>query len=61
MPKVTDKTLHEASSNGDGTYNGAKVVQWLFEAVAGKAMSDADAETLIAEAYAKALQKKVFG
>jgi hypothetical protein len=33
-------TLHEACANGDGTYNGARALSWLSEALhPGKGMS----------------------
>ena len=40
MSKLTDKTLEEASANGDGTYNGATALRWIFEALTGKPLSD---------------------
>jgi len=57
---ITDKTLGEACLNPDGqTYDGRKVARWLFEAVTGKPMSEAEAEDLIAEAKARAHAKRL--
>lgn len=53
MSRITDKTLEDATSNGDGTHDGRKVIRWLFEATTGAAMSEAEADKLIEEAYAR--------
>lgn len=58
MGEMTGKTLEQATSNGDGTYNGVSLVRWLFEATTGKEMSDAEAKSLIAEAQTKAAEKR---
>jgi len=58
MAKITDKTLHEATSNGDGTYSGIKLVQWMYECSTGKPMSEEDARGLVVEAQARAVAKK---
>lgn len=53
------KTLHEFAANPDGkTFDGRKVAQWLFEAMTGKPMSDAEAQQLIDEAQAKAAARR---
>lgn len=54
---IGDRTLHEFAANGDGTFDGRKVVQWLFEATTGKPMSDEDAKKLVAEALARRSRK----
>lgn len=53
MGKITDKDVFAATSNGDGTHNGVKLVQWLYEASTGKPMSEADAKDLVAKAQAE--------
>lgn len=58
MTKITDQDLHTACSNGDGTYSGVKLAQWLVECVSGKPLSEEDAKQLIAEAQAKAKAKR---
>jgi hypothetical protein len=58
MSKITDKDVMTATANGDGTHNGYKLVQWLFEATTGKAMSDEEAGALVAEAQARAKARK---
>ena len=48
---ITDKDLHAATVNPNGkTYDGRKVIQWLFEATTGKALSDEEAEKIVADA-----------
>lgn len=54
---ITDKDLHSAASNGDGTYNGLTAMRWLFEAVTGKPMDEAEAKRLFAEAQARRAAK----
>ena len=58
MSRLTDKTLGEATANGDGTYNGVTLVRWLYEATTGKPMDEAAALDLIEKARAKAREKK---
>ncbi len=58
MTKITDKPVHEATSNGDGTFSGVKLVQWLFEVSTGKSMTDKEAMMLIEEAQKKAQHAK---
>lgn len=49
--KFRDKTLGEAALNPDGkTYNGVRAVQWMFEAVTGKTLTDKEVEEVWAEA-----------
>lgn len=50
MSKITDKPLLEACANGDGTYSGVKLAQWLLEATTGKAPSEAEIRDMWAEA-----------
>ena len=53
------KTLQEFAVNPDGkTYDGRKVAQWLFEAMTGKPMSDAEAAELVEKAKQMAAQRK---
>ncbi len=58
MGRVTDKPLHEATANGDGTYNGYRLVRWLFEAATGKEMTQEEAEALVVEAKHKAEDRR---
>lgn len=58
MAKITDLPMHEACSNGDGTFDGRKLVRWLYEATTGKPMSEAEAEDLVKEAQAKAAARR---
>lgn len=59
MARISDKTLGEYALNPDGkTYSGAKAVQWLFEAMTGRGMSDEDAHALIKEAREKAARDR---
>lgn len=51
--KITDKDVMAATANGDGTHNGVKLVQWLYEARTGKALPDEEARKLVDEAIAK--------
>lgn len=58
-PHITDKDVFAASVNPDGeTYDGRKVVRWLFEAVTGKAMSKAEADKIVEEAKQLAKDRK---
>jgi hypothetical protein len=58
MPKITDKDLGEACANGDGTYNGFKLMQWLFEATTGEPVSKEEVEELWAKAHAEAKARR---
>lgn len=58
MAKITDLPMHEACANGDGTYDGRKLVRWLFEATTNRPMSEAEAETLVSEARDKAAARR---
>ncbi|MBN9467319.1 MAG: hypothetical protein J0J10_00975 [Bosea sp.] len=58
MSKITDKDVFAATANGDGTYNGFKLAQWLYEATTGKPLSDEDAKKLVAEAQEKAKARR---
>lgn len=51
--KITDRGVMAATANGDGTHNGVKLAQWLYEATTGKSLSDDDARKLVDEAIAK--------
>lgn len=59
MPKITDQDLHTACSNGDGTYSGVKLAQWLVEAVSGKPLSEEDAKQIIEDAKARAAEQRL--
>ena len=53
------KTLGEACANGDGTYNGARLMSWLSAAVTGgKGIPVEEVEQMWRDAKAKAEQKK---
>lgn len=58
MTKITDKDVYSACANGDGTYSGVKLAQWLMECMTGKPFSETDAKALIEEAQAKAKAKR---
>lgn len=58
MAKITDLPMHEACANGDGTYDGRKLVRWLFEATTGKPMTEAEAEELVREARNRAAARR---
>ena len=58
MTRLTDKTLGEATANGDGTYNGLTAMRWMFEALTGKPLSEEEVNKLADEARAKAREKK---
>lgn len=53
MSRITDKPVKEACANGDGTYSGVKLCQWLFEATTGASMSETEARKLVEEAKAR--------
>lgn len=56
---IGNKTLGEFALNQDGkTYDGRKVVQWLFEVTTGKPMSNEDAQKLVEEAQRKAAERR---
>jgi hypothetical protein len=53
------KTLQEASANGDGTYNGARALSWLSEALhPGKGVSEEEVQEMWKRVKAKADAKK---
>lgn len=57
---IDGKTLGEFALNPDGkTYDGRKVVQWLFEATTGTPMSDEQARKLVEDAYQKAAERRL--
>jgi hypothetical protein len=58
MAKITDKPLLDACANGDGTYNGVKLFQWLTEAVSGRDLGEEEIRKILAEAQARAAAKK---
>jgi len=58
MAKITDKDLFAATANGDGTHNGVKLVQWLYEASTGKPMSDEDARALVDQAVKEGRRRR---
>ena len=51
--------LQTFARNADGkTYDGRKVVQWLFQATTGKSMSDDEATQLIEAARKRAAARR---
>lgn len=57
-PRNTE-TLDEACANGDGTFNGYKLMSWLSEAVApGRGISEDEVKKIWAEVQAKAARKR---
>lgn len=58
MAKITDMPMREACANGDGTFDGRKLVRWLYEATTGKPMTEAEAEELVREAYEKSAARR---
>ena len=61
MARITDQDLHTACANGDGTYSGVKLAQWLVEAVSGKPLSEEDAKDIIEKAKQKAAARRAEG
>lgn len=57
MAKITDQDVFAATSNGDGTHSGVKLVQWLYEASTGKTLSDDEADALVKKAQATARER----
>lgn len=56
---IGNKTLGQFALNPDGkTYDGRKVVQWLFEAATGKPMAKDEASKLVEEAQRKAAERR---
>lgn len=51
-------TIEQACGNGDGTYNGYKLVQFLYYSTTGKRLSDAEAHKIVEEAKAKAAARR---
>lgn len=51
MPEdnIFQTDLFESCANGDGTYNGYKLVQMLYQTTTGKEMSDEEARALVQE------------
>lgn len=58
MARITDQDLLTACDNGDGTYNGYKLAQWLYEATTGKPLSDEEARKIVAEAKQRAAERR---
>lgn len=56
--KITDQDLHTAISNGDGTFSGVKLCQWLVEAVGGRPLSEEDARQMLDDAKQKIQDRK---
>lgn len=53
------KTLDEACANGDGTYNGLKLMSWLSEALSpGKGLSESEVKEAWETAKAKREARK---
>lgn len=56
---IENKSLRDYCLNPDGvTYNGVKLVQWMYESTTGKALSLEDAELIVQEAKARAEAKR---
>lgn len=54
MSKVYyEEDYHTFCANGDGTFDGVKVYQWLFNVSTGKKITYEDAAKEVAEAIAK--------
>lgn len=52
------KNLDEACANGNGTYNGYRMLSWLSEVLhPGKGLSEAEVREIEAEVRAKRAQK----
>ena len=52
------KTLGDAAANADGTFNGARALSWLSEALnPGRGASEAEVRALWDEAQAKSRQR----
>lgn len=58
MARITDQAMADACANGDGTFDGRKLVRWLYEATTGKPMTAEEAEDLVREAQAKAAARR---
>lgn len=55
---IGGSTLHDFARNPDGnSYDGRKVIQWLFEATTGMEMSDAEAQEIVDRAQEQAREK----
>jgi hypothetical protein len=54
MGKITDQDVLAATDNGDGTHDGVKLAQWLYEATTGKPLARDDAERLVQEGIRRA-------
>jgi hypothetical protein len=54
MTKITDQDVLSATSNGDGTHDGVKLAQWLYEAYTGKPLPRDRAEELVQEGVRRA-------
>ncbi len=53
------ETLDEACANGDGTFNGYKLMSWLSEAVSpSRGISEDEVKKIWAEVQAKAARKR---
>lgn len=61
MNTAPDTNIDDFTSNGDGTYNGIKLVQFLMEALTKKPCSEDSAAEIIAEAQARAKAKREAG
>lgn len=54
VPGFYEEDYHTFCANGDGTYDGVKAFQWLYNvATRGKRISYEDAKKDVAEAIAK--------
>lgn len=55
---LMDQTLGEAAGNGDGTYNGYLAMRWLYEALVGKPLTDAEVRYMWEQAKQRAAAKR---
>lgn len=58
MNTKPDTDIRDFCSNGDGTYDGVKLAQFLMEALTKKPCSEDSAAEIIAEAQARAKAKR---
>lgn len=58
MKLTPSTTLGEYASNGDGTYDGRRVTQFLYYATTGKELSEAETDAIVAEAQERHRRKR---
>ena len=52
------KTLGEACQNPDGTYDGRRLVKWLYFCTTGKNLTDKEVEEILEDAKRRAAEKR---